>query len=138
MNPACLNTVTSFFFSSHLKASSKRGHPTTFQRETRYRHTHANTPHTTQHTDRHGHICTHTYVTPTQGPFRAGPLHGLSLQGGRPLHPSRHPALTSAHLTGGPGSQGDTQRWTRGQRDHGCDRPLIKGPSVNDANRVRG
>ncbi len=42
--------------SSHLKASSKRGHPTTFQRETRYEHTckiiHTHThTHTQQHTD---------------------------------------------------------------------------------------
>lgn len=81
---------------------------------------------TTQHAPRS------TSSALTQGPFRAGPLHCLTLQGGWPLHPSRHPALTSAQLTRAPGSQGDTQRWARGQRDHGCDRT-----SVDDANWVR-
>lgn len=108
---------------SHLKAGSKRGHATPFQRDTRYRHAHAfNT--------------IHTRSQPTQGAFGTGPLHCLALQSGRPLHPSCHPALTSAHLTRAAWSQRDTQRWTRGQRDHSCDWPLIKGSSVDDANGV--
>lgn len=112
------------------EGSSKRGHPTEFQRETRHRCAH------TQSNTQTGMLTSH--ATPTQGTFRAGPLYRLSLQGGWPLHPSCHPALTSAHLTRGPGSQRNTQRWTWGQRDHGCDWPLIKGSSVDDANWVRG
>ena len=50
-----------FLLLSHLKASSKRGHSTTFQRETRYRHTHMQIPHT-QHNTKRGMLHTHTHT----------------------------------------------------------------------------
>src|SRR4029434_6930465 len=76
-------------------------------------HTHTQT-HTLSLSLSHTHTHTHTHI-PTQGPFRARPLHCLPPVCGGPLHAPGDPAVT----LGGAGALRAEQRGPLGEEGHG-------------------